>query len=106
MRVALDTDILAYAEGLNDATRRDAALDILRRIPQESVVVPVQVLGELFAVLTRMGGRSRADARAAMMTWRDAFPLAETSAEIMLSAADLASDHQLGMDALLRSDPD
>ena len=97
MRVALDTNVLAYAEGINGAERRDAALTIIGRLPQEAVVVPVQVLGELFAVLVRKGGRARAEARDALLSWRDTFPTVETSPEAMLAAADVATDHQLGL---------
>ncbi len=95
MRVALDTNVLAYAEGINGAEQREAALALVRRLPQEAAVVPVQVLGELFNVLVRKGGKSRRDARDALLSWRDALPVVETSPEIMLAAADLATDHQL-----------
>jgi len=38
------------------------------------------------------------------MSWRDAAPVVETSAEAMLAAADLATDHQLGIwDAVILS---
>lgn len=97
MRIALDTNVLAYAEGINGVKRRDAALALIRRLPQEATVVPVQVLGELFNVLVRKGGRSRSDARDALQSWRDTFPVAETSPEVMVLAADLATDHQLGI---------
>jgi predicted nucleic acid-binding protein len=97
VRIALDTNVLAYAEGLDDAERRDSVLDLLARVPQESIVVPDQVLGELFNVLTRRSGRSREDARNAILSWRDAFAAIETSPEIMLAAADLAADHRLGI---------
>jgi predicted nucleic acid-binding protein len=53
VRIALDTNVLANAEGLNGAARRDAAVALVRRLPQEAAVVPVQVLGELFNVLVR-----------------------------------------------------
>ncbi len=59
--------------------------------------VPVQVLGELFNVLVREGGRSRGEARDALLSWRDTFPVVETSPEVMLAAVDLAADHQLGI---------
>jgi predicted nucleic acid-binding protein len=32
-----------------------------------------------------------------MLSWGDVFPLIETSPAVMLSAADLATDHQLGI---------
>jgi predicted nucleic acid-binding protein len=104
VRVALDTNVLAYAEGINAAQRRGSALDLVQRLPQEATVIPVQVLGELFNVLVRKGGRSRADAREALLGWRDTFPVIETSPEIMLTAVDLATDHQFGIwDAVILS---
>ena len=95
MRVALDTNILAYAEGVNGATMKRAALELVQRLPEGSVLLPVQALGELFNLLVRKAGRARSKARTAILSWRDAFPVIETSAEVMLAAADLATDHQL-----------
>lgn len=104
MRIALDTNVLAYAEGINGIKRRDATLALIRRLPQEATVVPVQVLGELFNVLVRKGRKSRSDARDALQSWRDTFPVVETSSEVMVLAADLATDHQLGIwDAVILS---
>lgn len=104
MKVALDTNILACAENVNGTGKRDLALDLVRRLPQDAVVIPVQVLGELFNVLVRKAGRSRADARTTLLEWRDAFAVVETSSEIMLAAADLATDHQFGIwDAVILS---
>ncbi len=102
MKVAFDTNVLAYAEGVNGAGRRDTVLELVRALPQEAAIIPVQVLGELFNVLTRKAGRTRADAREALLGWRDAFPVVETTPETMLAAADLATDHQFGIwDALI-----
>ena len=104
MRIAFDTNVLAYAEGINGAARRDAAVNLIRQLPQAAAVVPVQVLGELFNVLVRKGGKSRSDARETLLSWRDTFPVVETSPEVMLAAADLATDHQLGIwDAVILS---
>ncbi len=104
MRAAIDTNVLAYAEGVNDEGRREASLALVRRLPEEAAVIPAQVLGELFNVLVRKGGRSRAEARDALLNWRDAFPVVETSSEVMLTAADLATDHRLTIwDAVILS---
>lgn len=104
MKVALDTNVLAHAEGVNGATKRTIALELLEKLPPESGVVPVQVLGELFNVLVRKAGISRVDARAAILAWTDAFPLVETSPKVLLAAMDLAADHQLGLwDAVVLS---
>lgn len=104
MRVALDTNVLAYAEGVNAGQRRELVLDLILRLPQDAVVVPVQVLGELFNVLTRKAGRSREAAREALLTWRDAFAVADTSDDVMLMATDLAASHELSIwDAVILS---
>ncbi|MBZ9993166.1 PIN domain-containing protein [Mesorhizobium sp. BH1-1-4] len=104
MKFALDTNILAYAEGINGAEKRDIALDLLRNLPQESAVVPAQVLGELYNVLVHEAGRTPGAARDALLSWRDAFPVAATTQDIMMMAADLANDHRLGIwDAVILS---
>ncbi len=97
MRVALDTNILAYAEGVNGAGMKGMALELVDRLPQGSVVLPVQTLGELFQVLVRKAGRSTAEARSAILSWRDAFALFETSAGAMLAAIDMVVNHQFGL---------
>ena len=97
MKVALDTNILAYAEGTNGTGMRDQALEVVQRLPPASIVLPVQTLGELFHVLVRKAGRRPSRARAAVLEWRDAFAVMETSAAVMISATDLASDHGLSI---------
>jgi predicted nucleic acid-binding protein len=97
VRIALDTNILAYAEGVNGAPMKKAALELVQRLPERTTLLPVQTLGELFNLLVRKAGRPPARARKAMLSWQDAFPLIETSAEVMLGAADLATDHQLSI---------
>jgi len=102
--VALDTNVLAYAEGVNGLAMKKAALELVGKLPQSSVILPVQTLGELFQVLVRKAARPPADARAAVLSWCDAFAVVETSAAVMLAAADLAVDHQFGIwDAVVLS---
>ncbi len=104
MRVALDTNVLAYAEGVNGAERQADALDLIRRLPEDAAVVPAQVLGELYTVLVRKGGRSRDEARDAFLSWRDAFAVVETASATMVAAVDLATDHSLSIwDAVILS---
>ncbi len=97
MKVALDTNILAYAEGTKGLELRDKAVGLIQGLPPGAVVVPVQALGELFNVLVRKAKRPAANARTAVLTWRDAYALSETSAAVMVNATDLASDHQLSI---------
>lgn len=104
MNVAIDTNVLAYAEGTNGAEMKAAALDMLDRLPPESTFIPVQTLGALFNVLVRKAGRSRAEAGAAILSWGDAFPLIDSSGDVILAATDLADTHQLGIwDAMILS---
>ena len=97
MRVALDTNVLAYAEGVNGVNMKRTALELVEKLPENSVLLPVQTLGEVFNLLVRNAGRPSAEARKAILSWRDAFSLIETSAEVILSAAGLATDHQLSI---------
>ncbi|MGB9068270.1 MAG: PIN domain-containing protein [Candidatus Acidiferrales bacterium] len=97
MRVALDTNVLAYAEGVNGERMKRMALELVQNLPEASVLLPVQTLGELFNLLVRKAGRPPAKARSAILSWRDSYSLIETSAEVMLAAADLATDHQLAI---------
>jgi predicted nucleic acid-binding protein len=52
MRAALDTKVLAYAEGVSGEPRQQATVELISRLPQELTFIPVQVLGELFMCLS------------------------------------------------------
>lgn len=97
MRVALDTNVLAYAEGVNGAQRKRIALETIKKLPSASTFVPVQVLGELFRVLVRKAAYSPQQARSAVLSWQDTFRVIETSRSVLLSAIDVASDHRLSI---------
>ncbi len=104
LRLALDTNILAYAEGVNGAPGKKAALAIVEKLPQATTFLPVQVLGELFHVLLRKAGRSPERARTAILSWQDSFPLIETSPAVLLAAIDLATHQRLSIwDAVVLS---
>jgi predicted nucleic acid-binding protein len=96
LRVALDTNLLVYAEGVNGQQRKASSLALLAALPSGSVALPVQVLGELFQALVRKAKRSASQARLAILTWRDAFPLLDTSETTIVAAAELTSVHRLG----------
>jgi predicted nucleic acid-binding protein len=92
MKVALDTNVLAYADGATGSAMRAKALDLIQRLPPDSIVLPIQNLGELFNVLVRKMKRRPVRARAAVLSWRDAYLTFETSFSVMVNAMDLASN--------------
>jgi predicted nucleic acid-binding protein len=91
--LALDTNVLVYAEGVNDPGRRLNAEMLVGRLPLSGTVIPVQVLGELFRVLTRKARWPAADARAAVLSWQDSFFVQPTTSAVLAAAMDLAADH-------------
>lgn len=96
MRVAFDTNILVYAGGMNGQEKRDIARGFIDRLQDHDIFLPIQALGELFQVLVRKGRRPRAEARKAVLLWRDTYPLVDTTEEVLLVAADLAVEHRIG----------
>ncbi|WP_442581583.1 PIN domain-containing protein [Mesorhizobium sp. ASY16-5R] len=95
MKVGLDTNILVYAEGINDRERHQQALQLIERLSPDDTFVPVHVLGELYNVLTRRGGYSKPYARQRIERWTEAFSVVDTTADGFTTAADLATDHNL-----------
>lgn len=97
MRIAVDTNILVYAHGGNDSGRQRIALDVLDALAEESVCVPVQVLGELFNVLTRKARWSREAARDVVIAVHDNLSPIDTSFPALAAATDLCVDHEFAV---------
>lgn len=95
MRVALDTNILAYAEGLGDAARCAAARQLIKQLPSDQTLLPAQTLGELFRVLSAKARRPPEQARETVLSWADTFEVADSSWTAFQAAFDLTVDHQL-----------
>lgn len=95
MRIGLDTDVLAYTEGVGNEQRRTATHRFLDALPATDVVIPAQALGELFRVLTAKAGRSPAQARPAVLGWSDAYEISDSTHAAFLAAMDLAAEHRL-----------
>jgi len=104
MRAALDTNILAYAEGVGDEARQRMALALIERLPEQRVVLPAQVLGELYRVLAGEARRAPAAVRDALLGWADGFEVADSTWTAFQAAVDLSVDHGLQIwDALILS---
>ena len=104
MRVALDTNVLAYAEGIGDETRCSAAITLVDQLPPGLVLLPAQTLGELYRVLTGKAKREAAEVREVILGWADSFEVADSSWTAFQSALDLSADHGVQIwDALILS---
>lgn len=102
--VAIDTNVLAYAEGAGDESRRARAVALLTRLPEMAVVLPVQVLGELFRVLVGKLRQSPAQAREIILHWSDAYAVRDSTWSALQSAFDLSAAHGLAIwDSLIVS---
>src|SRR5690349_12674999 len=97
MRAALDTNVLAYAEGVNGGPMQELAKTLVERLPPDRTALPAQVVGELFYVLVRKAGRSRVAARDAILKWQSDFEVIDTSAAVLLAAATVSADHGLSI---------
>jgi predicted nucleic acid-binding protein len=91
--IALDTNVLVYAEGFGDVwkVRRAEALGI--GLPPDRVVLPVQVLAELYRVLVRKVRLTPDEARTRVFRWQAAFSTAPYGANLLASAIDMSVAH-------------
>lgn len=104
MLIALDTNILAYAEGVGDKPRCSKALLLIEQLPSELILLPAQTLGELYRVLTSKAKREAVPSHQAIMSWVDTFEVADSSWPAFQSALDLAVAHHFQIwDALILS---
>jgi predicted nucleic acid-binding protein len=94
VRVALDTNILAYAEGVNTTAQLAAAAALVARLPPDRIVLPAQVLGELFAVLTRKARLPPQEARILVARWMTTYEVVPTSAAVLDEGFEIAALHQ------------
>jgi predicted nucleic acid-binding protein len=106
IRAALDTNVLAYAAGVDrspdDGAKIDAARALIARLATRAMLVaPVQALAELYVVLTR-AGETREGARETVLRMHAAFGHADSASATLLSALDAATAHKLQLwDALI-----
>ncbi len=104
MRIALDTNILAYAEGIGDDKRCNKAVSLVENLPSSLVLLPAQTLGELFRVLNKKAKRDSEETRDAILNWADSFDIMDSTWSSFQAAFDLSTFHKLQIwDALILS---
>lgn len=97
MKIALDSNFLLYAEGIDDLARELATEQVLERRASNTFVIPVQCLGELFRVLVGKAKWTRGAAQRSVRTWRATYGLLDTTSEAFEDALALAVDHRFSI---------
>jgi predicted nucleic acid-binding protein len=94
IRFALDSNILIYAEGGNDAHRRELAHQIIGAVVPNQILVPIQTASETMNWLIK---KAKLDADVAALKvnwWLEKFPTQSTSVEVFEGATELCIAHQ------------
>jgi predicted nucleic acid-binding protein len=92
--VAVDTNVLGYAEGIDDDARQRIARRVLRAIDVDRLVIAAQVLAELFSVIARKSGRLDT-AQNSVAEWAALSIVVGTTSEVISVATELAVQHRL-----------
>lgn len=95
MRFALDSNVILYAEGLNDDRRRDLAHRLIRAIGPGNLVIPLQALGETVARLTKGTRKSKTEAAMQVAPWFHSLKTQDTNRAVFADAGELISKHKL-----------
>jgi predicted nucleic acid-binding protein len=104
MLVSLDTNVLVYANRVNDVDRQIKALEILERLPAPRIRIAAQALGELFNVLTLKTKMPRVQAADRVVRLHGAYSILETNPAAIETAVNLATDHAFSIwDAIILS---
>ncbi len=100
MKIALDTNILAYASGADN--KQLETLQILSSLLATDIVLPAQCLGELYNVLVRKKNIPVAITQQIIMEWARLFPALGSSWQSFQTAMEIAAIHHLQIwDALV-----
>jgi predicted nucleic acid-binding protein len=94
MRIALDTNILIYAEGFGDQSRIAKAVKLVGTFGT-FLVVPAQAIGETYNVLTRKLKCAKVEVLEILGAWMRDSEICLGSSGTMVRAINLASDRQL-----------
>ena len=97
-RVGLDSNILLYLAGVCKAPGDEAKVDRVQQtvdqLAGDALVAPVQALGEVFAVLRRIGVDT-SEARRIVLEFTERFAVVPSDVSVLVAAMDLVVDHRL-----------
>jgi predicted nucleic acid-binding protein len=104
MRLALDSNVLIYAEGGKDAERRLLAHRIIGGVMPSEIVIPLQAAAETFRWLVKKGGLTHERAAERTRWWTNSFMTQDMDRSVFEGAIALVSAHRLQFfDALILS---
>ncbi len=93
MRVALDSNVMIYAEGSTDPARRDRAIEVIGAIAAIDLLIPVQAAGETLRWLVGKGGLSGEAAAQRAALWTAEYATQATDIAVFNAARLLVSNH-------------
>jgi predicted nucleic acid-binding protein len=93
VRVALDSNILIYAEGTDDLSKRDVVVPLIARIGPENLLLPMQAAGETLRWLIRKGKLDRSVAVRRIEWWFAQSEALPVSVEAFRTACGLVERH-------------
>ncbi len=104
MRFALDSNIILYCEGLNDAERAMTASRLIEAMDGLPVIVPSQALAEVLSVMIRKLKLPKAGILKKLQPWLQNYTSQATTAIVLESAFELVEHHQFQVwDAIIVS---
>jgi predicted nucleic acid-binding protein len=95
MKVALDSNILIYAEGLTQDHRNERAQTIIAAISPDQLVIPIQSISETLYWLISRAKLSRVAANERARFWLSNYAAQAVTEDVMVNAMDLVSMHNL-----------
>lgn len=93
--LALDSNVLVYAEAAGDDARLRRARLVVEWALRRRVVLPAQVLAELYRVLVRKLTLTASEARTRVERYQRVAVVAPTISSTIAAALDLAAAHRL-----------
>ena len=97
MRVAFDTNFLIYLESRLGEPRGEIARDLLGKIPDSSIILSAQVLGEYVRVSVFKQDRPIPEVRRRLLQWIDGYSVVATTPQIVTQAVDLVETRSISL---------
>jgi predicted nucleic acid-binding protein len=101
---ALDSNIILYAEGINDEKRRDLANRLIISIGVSNLLIPMQVLGETVRAFVKQMPLKKHEAVARLAPWFNSLKTQDTTRAVFEEAMTLVRHHHFQVwDAIVLS---